>query len=269
MPRIARRKSRSGVYHIMFRGNELREIFINDEDRIKFLQIFCEKVKDENFYIYAFCLMSNHVHILLLGEHEKLGRLVQRINSNYVYYFNKKYDRIGHLFHDRFKSEPVENDIYLLEAVRYIHNNPVKAGMVDEASDYRWSSFNCYKIYPEKDYLFINPEYIFEMFSKEVEKAQQQFIRFSSKVKDIELIDIDKKETTIESKEIKGEFEARKYIEEFLKLTNITRECIAQKGYENIRKELIIILKQKSDLSLRQIADNLGVNYGIVYRTKV
>ncbi len=98
MPRGARQRSNSRVYHIMFRGNELRDIFIDDEDRNKFLSTFKEKSECENFSVYAYCLMDNNVHFLLSGENEKLRKLVKRINTSYVYYFNKKYERIGICF---------------------------------------------------------------------------------------------------------------------------------------------------------------------------
>lgn len=88
--------------------------------------------------------MDNHAHLLVNEGEDEISRIIKRIGTSYVYYFNKKYGRVGHLFQDRFKSEAIEDDSYLLAVVRYIHNNPVKAGIVKNASSYRWSSFNAY-----------------------------------------------------------------------------------------------------------------------------
>lgn len=128
----------------MLRGNDKRTIFIDNEDRKRFISTLFEKAAEENIRIYAYCLMSNHVHLLLHEKDANIARLMKRINVSFVYYFNKKYKRVGHLFQDRFKSEIVDNDNYLLAAVRYIHNNPAKAGMVSLPEKYLWSSYNDY-----------------------------------------------------------------------------------------------------------------------------
>jgi len=268
MPRGARQVSRSGVYHIMFRGNERRDIFVNDEDRVRFIQLLAEKSMEEGFSVYAYCLMDNHVHILLSGTHEGLSRLVKRINTSYVYYFNKKYDRVGHLFHDRYKSEAVENDTYLLEAVRYIHNNPIKAGMVGEASDYKWSSYRLYLAPEGQGQAFIDTEYVLGLFSENLQKARKQFIDFTSQKSDLEFIDITK-ENEKESPTITGEMQAREYIEKVLKKKGLEPGCLRQKGYEDIRNKLILDLRKNSNLSVRQIALVLGINRGMVQRVKV
>lgn len=265
MPRVARKRSQSGVYHIMFRGNELKDVFIDDEDRSKFLNTLFEKSENENFSIYAFCLMNNHVHILLSGEHQLLGKLIKRINTSYVFFFNKKYDRKGHLFHDRYKSEPVETGEYLLEAVRYIHNNPVKAGMVKEASDYEWSSYNCYTAVGWKKLWCVNHAHILEMFSMDTVKAQKLFIEFSKRSDSEQFIDVGE-DNSKEEKIIKGEPASKQYVEDFLKQKGLMLDCISLRGYEDIRYEIILNLRQKSDLSVRQIAYILGVNRGMVQR---
>ena len=271
VPRSARTISESNIYHIMFRGNELRDIFIDDEDRNKFLNTLLEKSKAENFSIYAYCLMDNHVHILLSGNHSNLGKLVKRINTSYVYYFNKKYDRLGHLFQDRYKSETVETIAYSLEAVRYIHNNPVKAGITRIPSDYKWSSYNCY-IRPQHNNKFnIDIFYILEMFSGDEKKAVENFIKFSNEkdinLKFIDIVDVDKSDNKKNVK-IKGEQAAEEFIKEYLKLKGLKIGCIGLKGYEKITKELIVVLKRDSSLSIRQIAKALKISRGKVQRVK-
>ena len=84
--------------------------------------------------------MENHVHFIIFEGSDDLSRIMKRINTSYAYYFNKKYQRVGHVFQDRFRSEAIEKENYLLAALRYIHNNPVKAGIVSHPSQYQWSS---------------------------------------------------------------------------------------------------------------------------------
>jgi putative transposase len=266
LPRTARTASKSGVYHIMFRGNELRDIFIDDEDKSRFLQTLSDKSKDENFIIYAYCLMDNHVHLLIAGEHERLGNLVKRINTSYVYYFNKKYGRIGHLFHDRYKSEPVETDAYLLEAVRYIHSNPIKAGISDSLNNYQWSSYHYYIDECKNSTSIIESDNILSMFSKNRENAVKLFKDYSKKQIDVHFNDIIENANEA-GKVLKSENEAIEFVNGFLKKKCIKLVDLKLKAYKGVRNELVQELKQKSSLSFRQIAMILGINRGVVQRT--
>ncbi len=133
MPRQQRSKSKSGYYHIMIRGNERKNIFLDEQDKSRFVEILNDKKKSVSFYLQAFCLMDNHVHLMISEGVDDIARVMKRITVSYVYYFNKKYKRIGHLFQDRFRSEVVEDDNYVLSLARYIHQNPVKAGIVNQA----------------------------------------------------------------------------------------------------------------------------------------
>ncbi len=267
MPRTARRISRSGTYHVMFRGNELRDIFTDNEDRNRFLHLLEEKATEEEFTIYAYCLMPNHVHILLSGEHEALGKLIKRINTSFVYYFNKKYDRLGHLFHDRYKSQPVETEVYLLAAVRYIHNNPVKAGLAEKPYDYKWSSYRSYVDYRQDSKNCFDPLYILKMFSEDIEKGKKLFKVFSkeNEADNFDFVDVAENEIK-NDKEIKGEAAARKFIDHFLKTKNLKIEDLLWKDYEDIRNELIVELRERSNLSIRQLASILGIGRGIIQR---
>lgn len=144
MARLARKKSESGIYHIMLRGINRQQIFEDDEDRQRFLETL-ENYRDLCGYkIYAYCLMGNHIHILLKEGKEDLTLVLKRIAGSYVYWYNWKYHRCGHLFQDRFKSEPVEDDGYFLTVLRYIHQNPVKARICKKAEHYPYSSMREY-----------------------------------------------------------------------------------------------------------------------------
>lgn len=141
MPRVARLKSEFSTYHIILRGNERKDIFLDTGDKEHFLRTLSAMKGKYNFHIYAYCLMDNHLHLILYDNGNDISMIMKSINLSYAVYFNKRYKRVGHLFQDRFRSEIVDTDKYLLELSKYIHNNPVKAGIVKDPRDYPWSSF--------------------------------------------------------------------------------------------------------------------------------
>ena len=145
MPRKARRESRSRIYHIMMRGVDRQVIFRDDEDRSWFLTAVKQSKMTDHFKLHAFCLMSNHVHLLMEQAEEPLETIFKRIGVSYAIWYNRKYERVGHLFQDRFRSECVETEQYYRAVLRYIIRNPVKAGMVSQPGMYRWSSFLAYE----------------------------------------------------------------------------------------------------------------------------
>ena len=145
MPRQARTKSISNIYHVMLRGINQQEIFEDDEDRAYFMETIRKCKEVSGFRLYAFCLMSNHVHLLIEPAGEALDIVFKRIGSRYAGWFNRKYQRVGHLFQDRFRSENVETDQYFMVVLRYILQNPAKAGMEKQPGTYRWSSYLAYE----------------------------------------------------------------------------------------------------------------------------
>jgi REP element-mobilizing transposase RayT len=144
MPRAARKKSSTGIYHVMLRGINRQLIFADEEDYGKYMQTLADVKVNSGYSLYSYCLMGNHIHLLIEEGKEKLEQIFKRIGSRYVYWYNWKYNRSGHLFQDRYKSEPVENDAYLLSVLRYIHQNPKKAGICSSIETYKWSSHKEY-----------------------------------------------------------------------------------------------------------------------------
>jgi len=128
----------------MIRGINKQTIFFDNEDNEKFLQVIEECKGINEFELYGYCLMGNHVHLLLKEGTEKLECIFKRIGTRYVYWYNRKYMRSGHLFQDRYKSEAVESDPYFTVVLRYIHQNPMQAGLCKSLNDYTWSSYNDY-----------------------------------------------------------------------------------------------------------------------------
>jgi len=145
MARTTRLKSLSGMYHVMARGLNKQDIFLDVGDKMRFLDTLLQVKQKTNCQVYAYCLMSNHVHLLLAeGNEGGVGEFMQRVGSSYVLWFNHKYERLGYLFHDRFRSEAIETKDSVLGVMRYIHQNPVKAGMVTCCGQYVWSSYAAY-----------------------------------------------------------------------------------------------------------------------------
>ena len=154
MPRQARMTSATCVYHTILRGVNKQQVFEDEEDYLRFLNVLRRQtqlyVDDQGrtlpprCYIYAYCLMGNHIHLLVKEGSETIGEIMKRIASSYVYHYNHKYDRVGHLFQERFKSQPVNDFTYFINLLRYIHQNPLKASLVESIDDYVWSSWQEY-----------------------------------------------------------------------------------------------------------------------------
>ena len=145
MPRQARTQSITNIYHIILRGINRQTIFEDDEDRRYFLWTMKKAKEDSGFRLYAFCLMSNHIHLLMEPAKEPLELIFKRIGSRYVIWYNRKYQRAGHLFQDRFRSENVDSQRYFMTVLRYILQNPMKAGMERSLGQYPWSSYRAYE----------------------------------------------------------------------------------------------------------------------------
>jgi len=157
MARKSREISKSGIYHVMLRGVNKQRIFEHVEDYEGFLRILKEILVDNlmqahsqdplpqrlpDYDVYAYCLMDNHVHMLIgvNNMESSVGDLIKRISGRYAQFFNWRYNRVGHLFQDRFRSEVCEDETYFFTLMNYIHYNPVKAGICAKESDYTYSS---------------------------------------------------------------------------------------------------------------------------------
>jgi putative transposase len=265
MPRSGRRLSTSKTYHVMIRRNERKAIFLDDDDRAFFVSTLAMKNQERRFAVYAYCLMDNHVHLIINEGTEPISKIMKRIQVSYVYYFIKKYGQSGHLFQDRFKSEAVEDDQYLLTAIRYIHHNPVKAQMVSRPCEYRWSGYSLYLGntvgYP-KNLLEVGP--VLAMFADNPQRAARLFAVFSAQ--QAEEVFIEYQDNSDQDKAIKTASEAESYIAEFLNQWNMERAQLHDVNYKTPRDELILQLKRRSNLSNRQIAALLNVNRNVVQR---
>ena len=146
MPRGPRKRSNSGIYHIMLRGTNKQKIFQDEKDYQTFLEGLRKYHKLCDFQLFAYCLMSNHLHLLLCesAQGDPVDKIMRRLGTWYVYRYNRRYERSGTLFEGRYKSAVIENDNSFLAALRYIHRIPVKAGIITSPAHYHYSSYASY-----------------------------------------------------------------------------------------------------------------------------
>jgi len=245
MPRTARIKSNTGIYYIMERGINQQNIFSSDDDYERFFNTLAKYCKKSACEIYAYCLMGNHIHLLLKEGQEPLATTMKIIGTSYVYYYNWQYNRKGHLFQDRYKSEPVEDDAYFLTVLRYIHQNPLKAGIVDDLASYPWSS---YSEYINKVKL-TNISFALKLFNQDQTKAMDEFINFHDQPNDDKCLDITEKRDTFSDRTIR-QLVFKKYHIELAALPNTKPE---------IQKKVLKYLKELNGCSLRQLARLTGL----------
>ncbi|MBN4063094.1 transposase [Alkaliphilus sp. AH-315-G20] len=177
MSRKARGISHTGLYHIIFRGINRQNIFEEEKDYQEFTKVLKIVKEQLEFKIYTYCLMSNHGHIFIkeksIGD---ISTIMQKTLTKYAGWYNKKYSRSGCLFGNRYKSQTIEVDNYILSLVRYIHQNPKKTGIVKELEKYKWSSYNYYLEKCEED--FVDTADILEMLSENKNVARNTFLEF-------------------------------------------------------------------------------------------
>jgi len=141
MTRPLRIEFKGAVYHITSRGNARQAIFLDEEDFTDFLRVLCSVVKRYHFILHTYCLMNNHYHLLIETPYANLSRGMRQLNGLYTQRFNRKHQRIGHLFQGRYQAILVDKDNYLLELSRYVALNPVRAKIVKDPKDWRWSAY--------------------------------------------------------------------------------------------------------------------------------
>jgi putative transposase len=132
------------VYHVITRGNNRQAIFRDDTDRKNYLERLASYCEQKEVHLLCYCLLTNHVHLLLETPKGNLSKMMQPFQTSYTVYFNRRHGRSGHVFEQRYKAFLVDKDNYLLQVSRYIHLNPVGAGIVRRPQEYRWSSYRAY-----------------------------------------------------------------------------------------------------------------------------
>lgn len=258
MPRIGRRLSSTGIYHVVVRGINRQDIFHDKSDFIKYLDNLNNIMSNSDCRLLGYCLMKNHVHLLVdTGMNPSgISEIMQRLGTSYAQWYNRKYERCGHVFQNRFRNETIENEQYLLTVIRYIQLNPVKAGIVKKAEVYPWSSCRIY--YGSRDYLseLIDTRRILDHFADTNEKAIHLFRRFMEEPNDDSCLD------DIETNQI-TDSAAGKIITEVLHNhpVNILHQMPNDK-----RDKILRYLKCEKGLGVRQITRLTGLSYWTVYK---
>jgi REP element-mobilizing transposase RayT len=177
MARPLRIEYPGAFYHVINRGNAGEAIFRDDKDRDKFLRYLEKAVERFSLRLHVYCLMKNHYHLLIETPEANLSRALQWINVSYAAFFNRKHQRSGHLFQGRFRSILIEADEYLSELSRYIHLNPVKAGVVAAPEEYPWSSYRAF-IGRTKPPDYLETEWLLSQFGRKPLGATSNYERF-------------------------------------------------------------------------------------------
>lgn len=249
MPRKARQKSIINIYHVVIRGADRQRMFESHSDYCKYLDILKRYKEELDFDIYAYCLMSNHVHLLIHEKSNSLETIFRHINTCYAVWFNMKYQRTGFLQQGRYYSEPVDNEKYLLSVLRYIHNNPTKAGLeAYPGESYHYSSMSDYL---SGSFRIISPSLLGVIF-----KDLQSFKSFHEEIVDDECLDIDKIKTRI------PDDVARSIIIEECK-------CHSVNDFQSLSKvdrDKYLLLLNKKGISIRQLNRLTGVPKGVIDR---
>ncbi len=191
MPRKPRIDLAGYVYHVMARGNNRRKIYLEDRDFLRFGQLLRRMKEKYEILVYVWMLMPNHYHLLVKPTRDgTLSRLMQSLNTGYTGYFNRKYERCGHLFQGRYKSILVERETHFLELIRYIHCNPVRAELVENPQDYTYSSYLDY--FTDGHAGMVEKDEVLELFGKRRETQLRRFTEFVNEQRQRSVYDPDR-----------------------------------------------------------------------------
>ncbi len=241
MARKPRIEYEGAFYHVITRGNQRRRLFKGDDDFQKYISLLAFYKERYKYSLYAYALMSNHVHLLIETRQIPLSKILQGINQSYTMYFNGKYKTVGHLFQGRYKAIVCDKDAYLLSLIKYIHLNPVKAKIAKEAGEYRWSSHRSYDKQLKNDIVDTDP--VLRMFSEDKSQARKLYRAYINDGIEVKKEDIYK---TV-SQRILGE---EKFVDKVM-------EKIDER-FKNKRKH--------HEYSLKKIAETIGEMRGITLK---
>ncbi|MFC4557798.1 transposase [Virgibacillus kekensis] len=253
MPRNPRKRAHSGVYHVMLRGINKQIIFEDNQDRFRLLDTIQECKDRYGFNLYGYCLMDNHVHLLIREREESISRVIQWLSASYVYWYNKKYERSGHLYQDRFKSETVETASSFLRVLRYIHQNPLKAGLARDVFNCNWTSLNEYM---GRGHL-VDVDFGLQLFSSERKAAVRLFSEYMSETNDDEFLDNHSLVRVADA-------DLATYMLEL----GIPSGNVLQQMDKVERNVVIRKMKQIDGVSLRQLARVTGISKSVLSRLR-
>jgi REP element-mobilizing transposase RayT len=234
------------------------DLFRDNNDHYKFLSIL-QDVKDlHGFWLYSYCLMKNHAHLLIQEDKIEIPKIMKSVCIRFAIYFNQKYDRVGHVFQDRFKSELIDGETYFIVCARYIHRNPLKAGIVSDLASYRWSSYPAYATPRSYDEL-VDKKFLYEIFSANPEEAVASLKEFTEITPQQEeepvFIDIDDKPDNI------------LHIQRILGKHGLTIPAF-KKVSRKLRRSILIEILNSTSISERKLASLLNISRPAIAKAK-
>lgn len=247
MPRRPRILSSNGFYHVIVRGINKLPILATDQEKQYFLKALSRMGKDGEYSVHAYCLMNNHAHLLLKTGCMVLAESMKRINVSFVYYYNKLHSRTGPLLDNRYKSVVIEDEAQLLVCARYIHNNPVKAGIASKPETYPWSSYRYYIGLDSYSPVPISTQTLLSRFHPETNKAIDNLIAFTE-IEDLP----DSLQNSIEI---------------ILRREDVRLEDV--KGLpQQRRNEIIRAIMAQTGARAKDISEILGLSSTVIYKAK-
>jgi len=251
LPRYARKRAASGIYHVVMRGVNKQTIFEEANDKKRYLYTLQNYQQVCGFSLYAYCLMDNHIHLLLKENNESISQAMKRISSSYVYWYNMKYDRCGHLFQERFHSEKVEDPKYFLTVLRYIHQNPLKAGLISNVWEEYWSSI--FEYVSDSSIVHVTP--VMKLFNVDPEKAKSQYISYMEEVNEDHCLEFEDS-VRINDEQLRTE----------LKKMGIIRQSQFQQMSRDERNSKLAKIRKIEGTSIRQISRVTGISKSVIGR---
>lgn len=248
MGRHVRLVSPSGIYHAILKGIDGLDIFPGSAERREYMNLLQERCTDTGLVLYCYCFMSNHAHFLLNEREQKISEVMHSTNTSFGMYFNRRYGRRGPIAQDRFWSKPVIDKKQLFETAKYIHNNPVEAGLVTQPEDYYWSSFRLY-LSPVGT-IFDSPfcrDYLLNIIDEDFAKAVDVF-----------------KQYTLEKEE---KVTLEDVVANFLKEKSLTKEKLASFSPPK-RDPLLRELFEVTRATAAELSCTLGLSKDILYRAR-
>ncbi len=253
MARQARIISKNNYYHILMRGNNRAYIFENNIEKQIFWNKLCELELEQDIQLAAWCIMDNHAHLVAKIEPEKISKAMKRLNTSFAMHYHRINHSIGHVFQGRYKSVPIESEPSLMNVIRYVHNNPVKANMIKHINEYKWSSYQNYLAGPKNDIM----EFIWQLF----DKNEKKYIDFHQEEDYREYLEIKEDQYKIRQDYV------YKIINDVCRKNKMSASIEA---YQNplILTEIITCVNSKINISNRKLAEIIGTKEYTIRKIK-
>jgi len=272
MARPLRIEYEGAVYHITSRGNARAKVFLTDTDRLEFLDVLGHVVSRFGWICHAYCLMSNHYHLLVETPEPNLSRGMQLLNGVYTQRFNRTSRRCGHVFQGRFKAILVEKESHLLELARYVVLNPVRAKMVRSAKDWPWSSYRATAGLSETPD-FLTVEWVLSQFGSRPASSMRAYRRFVSRGRDINVWEELRAGSLLGSdtfvEQLKPQLAEISPDPNVLRRERVAARPTLEKVFSNVRDRKtrdrrIHDAVRAHHYTLQEVADHLGLHYSTI-----